>query len=108
MHVHRKLHDPCLEPAYEGANKAMEANDMNGILHREMLGPNGRIAYVHEGHDKNLLPTTACELNTLLARGPVSASVFRPGSRPAPTVNRQPSQTGGACARAAFHHYQRT
>jgi len=74
MYVRRKLHGLGLLLAYDGFNKSADAYAVNGIPHMVMIGPNGRIAYVHVGYDKSMLPTIASELNALLAEVPATTA----------------------------------
>ncbi len=77
-YVHRKLRGLGMVLAYDGHDKAADAFGVNGIPHMVMVAPDGRIAHVHVGYDKDMLPTIASELNTLLAT--VKPSAASPGS----------------------------
>ncbi|GAB3035533.1 hypothetical protein GCM10027285_18390 [Oleiagrimonas citrea] len=77
LYVHRKLHKLGMVLAYDRVNKAAHAFGVNGIPHMVIIGPDGHIAHVHVGYDKDMLPTIASELNTLLAEVPHSGTVTR-------------------------------
>lgn len=82
LYVHRKLHGLGLVLAYDGADRAADAYDVNGIPHMVMIAPDGRIAYIHVGYDKSMLPTIANELNTLLAEVPAGTATSTANAPP--------------------------